>query len=178
MKLHGVDTKNHSIVSELTRIRQYMDKIQRIENDQKAPSLNLDKAAADRIIKHGLAGNEKYDAERAARQDKEHERAQKKLAALNSVREAKKRKNMGEGVATKLGGNTSVTDTTSSGLVSHENSNTSVARDDAVLDERKHKRQKSHKPPKSSKDVFRALLAASPDSPPQKDISADPRKSE
>jgi exosome complex protein LRP1 len=51
----------------------------------------LDKGAAGRIIKHGLAGNDRYDEERAARQAREKAGAQAKLEELNRKIEQEKK---------------------------------------------------------------------------------------
>lgn len=39
---------------ELTRVRQYFEKIKALETPQEKPSMTLDKQAAGRFIKHGL----------------------------------------------------------------------------------------------------------------------------
>jgi len=65
---------------ELTRVRQYVNKIK-----SAAPAVQpivLDKAAANRFIKAALAGNDQYDTERAEREARERAGAEAKLAAL------------------------------------------------------------------------------------------------
>ncbi|KAJ7201364.1 Sas10/Utp3/C1D family-domain-containing protein, partial [Mycena pura] len=54
LKAKGIDPKSHPVVSELSRIKKYFDKISNAENPdtQRAP---LDKAAATRFIKHAIA---------------------------------------------------------------------------------------------------------------------------
>lgn len=54
MKLHGVDAKQHSVFRELTRVRQYFDKIKALETEPEERPMTLDKGAASRFIKHGL----------------------------------------------------------------------------------------------------------------------------
>ena len=77
---------------ELTRVKQYFDKIKAAEAPAKERNLALDKSAAARFIKAGLvsishqgtfipicllcqSGNEKYDLEKAEREAKERARA-------------------------------------------------------------------------------------------------------
>ena len=56
LRLNGVDAKEHPVFRELTRVKQYFEKIKAAETggDNKAPSAQLDKAAAKRFIKHAL----------------------------------------------------------------------------------------------------------------------------
>ncbi|KAJ5780971.1 hypothetical protein N7457_006131 [Penicillium paradoxum] len=82
LRLHGVDVKQHPVFRELTRVKQYFEKIKVLETEPEERSMTLDKAAAGRFIKHGLAGNDKYDLERAEKQAKERARAQLKAAML------------------------------------------------------------------------------------------------
>ncbi|KAF2197686.1 hypothetical protein GQ43DRAFT_380400, partial [Delitschia confertaspora ATCC 74209] len=70
--LHGQKAKEHPIFTELTRLRQYHTKIRDAES-RPEPRSKLDKSAAARFIKHGLSGNDRYDAERAGRIAKEKE---------------------------------------------------------------------------------------------------------
>ncbi|KAJ5520532.1 Sas10/Utp3/C1D [Penicillium fimorum] len=82
LRLHGVDAKQHPVFRELTRVKQYFDKIKALETEPEERPMTLDKAAAGRFIKHGLAGNDKYDLERAEKQAKERARAQLKATML------------------------------------------------------------------------------------------------
>ncbi|EXJ95065.1 hypothetical protein A1O1_00183 [Capronia coronata CBS 617.96] len=85
LKLHGVQAKDHAVFRELTRVKQYFEKIKEVENGPSAqPSLTLNKEAAGRIIKHALAGNNKYDLERAEREARERVLANKKLRSLEA----------------------------------------------------------------------------------------------
>jgi hypothetical protein len=54
--IHGEDAKEHAVFRELTRVRQYFQKIQRVEHggNQQNGKLKLDKEATGRIIKHSL----------------------------------------------------------------------------------------------------------------------------
>lgn len=66
LRLNGVNAKDHPVFRELTRVKQYFEKINNAESDSmNRSSMALDKAAAGRFIKHALAGNKPYgiDAE-------------------------------------------------------------------------------------------------------------------
>lgn len=59
LRLHGVKAREHPVFTELTRVKQYFEKIKRAENPindeaRKRENLTLDKGAAGRIIKAGL----------------------------------------------------------------------------------------------------------------------------
>ncbi|EKV16625.1 Exosome-associated family protein [Penicillium digitatum] len=82
LRLHGVNAKQHPVFRELTRVKQYFEKIKVLETEPEERPMTLDKAAAGRFIKHGLSGNDKYDLERAEKQAKERARAQFKAAML------------------------------------------------------------------------------------------------
>ena len=82
----GVNAKEHAIFRELGRLKGYFAKIKEVEErgaQAGQPKQRLDVGAATRFIKHGLAGNEKYDLERAERQAKERARAAVKAAMIN-----------------------------------------------------------------------------------------------
>jgi len=56
IRLNGADAKQHPVFRELTRVKQYFDKIKEIETGpEKRENMSLDKAAASRIVKHALA---------------------------------------------------------------------------------------------------------------------------
>ncbi|KAB8236809.1 Sas10/Utp3/C1D family-domain-containing protein [Aspergillus alliaceus] len=82
LRLHGVNAKEHPVFRELTRVKQYFDKIKALETEPEQRTLTLDKQAASRFIKHGLAGNDKIDLERKEQQAKEKARAQLKASLL------------------------------------------------------------------------------------------------
>ncbi|RHZ70516.1 hypothetical protein CDV55_103525 [Aspergillus turcosus] len=85
LRLHGVNAKEHPVFRELTRIKQYFGKIQALEAEQAEPeqrTMTLDKEAAGRFIKHGLAGNDKLDMQRKEQEAKQKARAQLKAALL------------------------------------------------------------------------------------------------
>jgi len=65
LRLNGVDAKSHPVFQELSRVKEYFAKIKSAETAGTKRSSAVDKAAAGRLIKHGLAGNERYDRKRA-----------------------------------------------------------------------------------------------------------------
>jgi exosome complex protein LRP1 len=88
LQASGVNAKEHAIFKELARLKGYFGKIKSIEErtitaPAAAPKSKLDVGAAARFIKHGLAGNDKYDLERAERMAKERARAQLKARQIN-----------------------------------------------------------------------------------------------
>lgn len=55
LRLNGVNARNHPVFRELTRVKQYFEKIRVVESDASAKETSrLDKAAAGRFIKHAL----------------------------------------------------------------------------------------------------------------------------
>ncbi|KAK3388965.1 hypothetical protein B0T20DRAFT_447403 [Sordaria brevicollis] len=58
LRLNGVDAKEHAIFTELTRVRQYFQKIQEIENPPKEREQTVNKEAAARFIRSDLADDE------------------------------------------------------------------------------------------------------------------------
>ncbi|KAI0828907.1 hypothetical protein BC628DRAFT_1178282 [Trametes gibbosa] len=54
LKTRGIDPKTHPVVAELDRVKQYFDKIKNAEDPEKRNTA-LDKAAANRFIKHAIA---------------------------------------------------------------------------------------------------------------------------
>lgn len=86
LQASGVNAKEHAIFKELGRLKGYFGKIKDVEGRamaSSAPKAKLDVGAAARFIKHGLAGNDKYDLERAERMAKEKARAQLKARQIN-----------------------------------------------------------------------------------------------
>ncbi|KAF8470166.1 Sas10/Utp3/C1D family-domain-containing protein [Kalaharituber pfeilii] len=64
LRLNGIKAKDHPIMRELARVRQYVTKIKDAEDNaawQNGAGLHLDKEAAGRFIKAALAGNERID---------------------------------------------------------------------------------------------------------------------
>lgn len=66
LRLNGVDAKEHAVFKELTRVKAYFEKVKQAELGPSTRPTTLDKAAASRFVKHGLAGNERFDKQRAA----------------------------------------------------------------------------------------------------------------
>ncbi|MCJ1421949.1 hypothetical protein MMC32_008316, partial [Xylographa parallela] len=55
VRLNGTNAKKHPIFSELTRVKQYFEKIRVVEFDKpKRENISLDKPAARRFLKHDL----------------------------------------------------------------------------------------------------------------------------
>jgi exosome complex protein LRP1 len=54
-----VDAKQHPVFREITRVRQYFDKMKALEEPEEPEqrTMVLDKAAAGRFIKHGLVSH-------------------------------------------------------------------------------------------------------------------------
>lgn len=46
--------KEHPVFRELTRVKQYFDKIKALESEPEKRTMTVDKQAASRFIKHGL----------------------------------------------------------------------------------------------------------------------------
>jgi len=54
LRLHGVDAREHPVFKELTRVKQYFEKIKALETEPEKRTMSLDKQAAGRFIKHNL----------------------------------------------------------------------------------------------------------------------------
>jgi exosome complex protein LRP1 len=54
LRLNGVKAREHPVFLELTRVKQYFDKIKAAEAPAKDRNLVIDKSAAARFIKAGL----------------------------------------------------------------------------------------------------------------------------
>jgi exosome complex protein LRP1 len=82
---NGADAKAHPVFTELKRVQQHMQKIEAAESPDhgKRDNMSLNKEAAGRFIRAGLTGNEKYDEERAKRQEEQKLGAKRKLDELN-----------------------------------------------------------------------------------------------
>jgi exosome complex protein LRP1 len=83
LRLNGVDAKTHPVFQELARVKGYFAKIKSAETSGTKRNVTLNKDAATRFIKHGLAGNEKYDRERAERVATEKAGAKRKLEEMS-----------------------------------------------------------------------------------------------
>ncbi|KAK8103962.1 uncharacterized protein PG998_010995 [Apiospora kogelbergensis] len=87
LRLNAVDAKNHPVFKELTRVRQYFDKIKNIETPPEKPEASLNKGAAISFIRSGLAENK--DKDMIAR---ERAKAAIKAAAQQKAQAGTKRK--------------------------------------------------------------------------------------
>ncbi|TKA23949.1 hypothetical protein B0A50_06455 [Salinomyces thailandicus] len=85
LRLNGVEAKSHPVFQELNRVKEYFQKTKAAETVGTKRSTQVDKGAAGRFIKNGLAGNEKYDRERAERQVREKTGAKRKLEDLEGI---------------------------------------------------------------------------------------------
>ena len=59
LRINGIKAKDHPVMRELARVRQYMEKIKSAEENearQNGAGLHLDKDAAGRFIKAALVG--------------------------------------------------------------------------------------------------------------------------
>jgi exosome complex protein LRP1 len=81
LQANGINAKEHPVFAELARLKTYFAKIKSAELGPE-PKTRIDKDAAARFIKHGLAGNEQYDRERAERIAKEKAKAAFKAKQL------------------------------------------------------------------------------------------------
>ena len=54
LRLNGVETKNHAIFAELTRVKQYMDKIQKVENPPAERETAVNTEVAARFLRSDL----------------------------------------------------------------------------------------------------------------------------
>ncbi len=54
LRLNGVNSKEHPVFRELTRVKQYFEKIKAAETAGTKQNVTLDKEAAGRFIKHAL----------------------------------------------------------------------------------------------------------------------------
>ena len=89
LQLAGLDAKAHPLFTELGRLKGYFAKIKDAEEffkkqEEKDARARLDVGAAQRFIKHGLAGNERYDALRKERVEGEKARALEKARMVTN----------------------------------------------------------------------------------------------
>ncbi|KAF2767119.1 hypothetical protein EJ03DRAFT_329530 [Teratosphaeria nubilosa] len=83
LRLNGTDAKSHPVFQELSRVKDYFGKIKSAETAGLKRPTAVDKEAAGRFIKADLAGNDKYDKERAERQANEKAGAKRKLEEMS-----------------------------------------------------------------------------------------------
>ncbi|KAK3330929.1 Sas10/Utp3/C1D family-domain-containing protein [Apodospora peruviana] len=86
LRLNGVETKNHAVFTELTRVRQYFDKIKKIETPAPEREKTLNTEAAIRFVRADLADNRGVKAQLTEQIAKERAKA-----AIKAAKEEKKR---------------------------------------------------------------------------------------
>lgn len=79
LRLNAIDPKEHHVFRELSRVKEYFGKIKAAETIGQKRSTTVDAEAVGRFVKHGLAGNERYDRERETRRQRERGNAKRKL---------------------------------------------------------------------------------------------------
>ncbi|KAI2604764.1 Sas10/Utp3/C1D family-domain-containing protein [Hypoxylon fragiforme] len=89
LRLNGVNAKEHPVFKELTRVRQYFEKIKNIENPPQKPEKTLNKEAAIRFIRADLAENNNAELNTTLSEMIAKERAK---AALKAATAGGKRK--------------------------------------------------------------------------------------
>ena len=173
LKLSGTDVKQHPINTELQRLKQYFEKVKLAENpdaDKRPEGKGLDKVAAGRFIKAGLAGNERWDRERAAQIERERAVAATKLRELDNKRfRGKKRKfdERGEyfpGEAVEE--NATVAPAEGEEVEMKGYGKLGKGGQEEKQQKQKHRKKKSSRPPKSSKEALEALLKGPIPPPP------------
>ncbi|EGZ78421.1 hypothetical protein NEUTE2DRAFT_154832 [Neurospora tetrasperma FGSC 2509] len=107
LRLNGVDAKEHAIFTELTRVRQYFEKIQNIENPPQEREQTVNKEAAARFIRSDLADDEAIKqklTELIAKEKAKAEAKEEKKRAVDSSSEptAKRPKTKGNKKTEKL----------------------------------------------------------------------------
>ncbi|EOO01674.1 putative exosome-associated family protein [Phaeoacremonium minimum UCRPA7] len=86
LRLSEVDAKNHAVFKELTRVRQYFEKIKKIETPEAERETTVDKQAAIRFLKADLADNAEVSKKLSEQLAKERAKA-----ALQAKQNQKKR---------------------------------------------------------------------------------------
>ncbi|TVY28859.1 Exosome complex protein [Lachnellula hyalina] len=100
LRLHGIKAREHPVFTELTRVKQYFDKIKMTETPPSTTrTVTIDKAVARRFLEPDLAASKKYALLAAELKAKEKVRAHIKFDELNKQIEerqnAQKRKSDG-----------------------------------------------------------------------------------
>jgi exosome complex protein LRP1 len=101
LKASGVNATEHPVFKEIARLKGYFGKIKEVEERGPRNRSKLDVGAAQRFIKHGLAGNDKYDLERKERMAKEKARAHLKAQQINKKFDDEGKEVEGEGATPK-----------------------------------------------------------------------------
>src|SRR5579871_1095178 len=182
LKLSGTDVQQHPINTELQRLKQYFEKIKLAENPNavnKPEGMGVDKAAAGRFIKAGLAGNERWDRERATQIERERAGAAVKLKQLDNKRfRGKKRKfdERGQYLLEESVGERAVALSGEGEKVEMTGGKNKGGRQEGKRQKQKHKKKKSSRPPKSSKEALEALLKGPILPPPTTEAPSKGRK--
>ncbi|KAK4042179.1 Sas10/Utp3/C1D family-domain-containing protein [Parachaetomium inaequale] len=80
LRLNGVDTKNHPIFTELTRVKQYVDKIEKLENPPAERENTVNTEATARFLRSDLGDNKDIKAKLTELIAKEREKAAAKAS--------------------------------------------------------------------------------------------------
>ncbi|KAK6008567.1 hypothetical protein QM012_000470 [Aureobasidium pullulans] len=150
LRLNGLDAKTHPVFAELNRVKQYFEKIKLAETSHVKRNATLDKAAAGRFIKHGLAGNDEYDRKRAEQQEKEKSGAKRKFEDMTERVGSHSRF---EAMSRKMND-----DEAESSAKDVENSESDSKKKSNLSKPVAPRKQKSDKAPRGHKAAFQALL--------------------
>jgi exosome complex protein LRP1 len=151
LRLNGLDAKTHPVFAELTRVKQYFEKIKIAETSHVKRNTTLDKAAAGRFIKHGLAGNDDYDKKRAEQQQEKEKIAGKRK--FEDMTERVGSHSRFEAMSRKM--NADEAEGSTSAESDDKKKASSISTTAEPVAPRKHK---SSKAPRSNKETFQALL--------------------
>jgi exosome complex protein LRP1 len=150
VRLTGADGKAHPVFTELQRVKQYFDKIEKAENPVgKRENLSLNKPAAARFIKAALAGNVKFDQKVEDRKMREAQAAKLKLEALNKKR---KPEGMEEGESSASSSDNESSDGRDAAQVEAEKRRKRVKANDMMDDDAKSEKKTKQKKGGASKD--------------------------
>ena len=87
LRLNGVNAKEHAVFRELTRVKQYFEKIKNVEaGDTSKKSMTLDNAAAGRFIRHALAANKPNDTIQVGQNTQTKDRSHIKFEQISKKR--------------------------------------------------------------------------------------------
>ncbi|KAF4553191.1 Sas10/Utp3/C1D-like protein [Elsinoe fawcettii] len=179
LQLSGVDAKAHPIFSELKRVRSYFEKIKHAEG-QGGPNMRLAKDAAGRMIKAGLAGNDRKDREDAAKGTKrkvQEDELVERYSKGNRFGAARKRMKEAEaeGREERVGG-ASVEQADGGQEAAHEgDTGTKKSRRSDKGDKHGKKKKLSHAP-QDAHQAYQKLLAKSKDSSDSNEGSGKKKK--
>jgi exosome complex protein LRP1 len=165
LQLNGINARNHPVFTEIARVKQYNEKIKQTETAKIAPpkpSVTLDKSAASRFIKHGLAGNAIYDREYAEKQQRDRDAAEKQFAAQSAnIGTAGRFKHVAKRAREEDGGEELVTEGSAQAQQA-EVPETKRHRTQEEKEQRKRdklsRREKGDRPMKDAKAAFQDLL--------------------